>query len=176
MSNHSIAEPVPSPLADARCEVRARDQVVHYRRVGAGPALLLLHSPEESEAIWPEVVALLGTGRRLIVPDAPAADTDVEAWLSALLDGLGMSSVTVVAADSFCIAALERTLLDPDRIDRIVLVCRGRGSEAAVTGVVYSEPHLANVPILVVRRDRPASEILPVVAKFLGREDGAPVA
>jgi hypothetical protein len=175
MSNQPIAEKATS-LADTWGEVRARDQVVRYRRVGAGPALLLLNAPEQSEAIWPEVVDLLSSGSRLIVPEAPAADAQVEAWLSALLDGLGMSNVTVVASDSFCIAALERALLEPDRIARVLLVCRGRGSEGAVGGALDSVPNLAKVPLLVVRRDRPASEILPLVAKFLGREAIATVA
>ena len=78
--------------------------------------------------------------------------------------------MTVVASDAFCIAALERALLEPDRIDRVMLVCRGRGSEGGVRGAIDSVPHLATVPLLVLRRDRPVSEILPLVAGFLTSE------
>ena len=151
-------------------EIRTRTHTVRYRRSGSGPTLLLLDSPGESEAIWPEVVAVLSAGHRVIAPEPPTPDTEVEEWLSVLFDGLGISNVTVVASDGFCMAALERALLEPDRIARIILVCRGRGSEGAVQGAIDSVPHLATVPLLVLRRDRRASEILPLVAGFPNHE------
>jgi len=150
-------------------EIRKRNQTVRYRRSGSGPTLLLLDSPGEAGAIWPEVVEMLSVGRRIILPEPPPSDTEVEQWLSVLFDALG-SSVTVVASDGFFIAALERALLEPDRIDRVMLVCRGRGSEGGVRGAIDSVPHLATVPLLVLRRDRPLGEILPLVAGFLTRE------
>jgi hypothetical protein len=81
-----------------------------------------------------------------------------------------MSNVTVVASEDFCIAALERALLEPDRVARMILVCRGRGSEGGVRGAIDSVPHLASVPLLVLRRDRSATEIVPLVARFMQRE------
>lgn len=174
MSNQSTATGLSdvalSAGGEAWSEIRTREHIVRYRRSGSGPALLLLDSPAESGAIWPEVVDVLSAGRRLIVPEPPSPDTEVEPWLSVLFDGLGMSNVTVVASDGFCIAALERALLEPDRIARVILVCRGRGSEGGVRGAIDSVPHLATVPLLVLRRERPASEILPLVERFLERE------
>ena len=85
------------------------------------------------------------------------------------MDGLGLSGVTVVASDEFCIAALERALLEPDRVARVIMVVRGRGSEAVVDGSIDSIPRLASVALLVLRRDRPAAEALPGVASFLER-------
>jgi len=164
-----------SRSAESWGEVRTRDFTARYRRSGAGRALLLLHSAESSEALWPEVLEILISGFRLVVPDPPPAETEVEPWLSLLLEGLGMSNVTVVASDGFCIAALERALLEPDRISRIVLVCRGRGSEGAVDGALdATTPRLASVPLLVLRRDRPATEIVPLVASFLAADGTAP--
>src|SRR5512138_2016560 len=154
---------------DSLGECRARGQIVRYRRSGAGRPLLLLHSPEDSPALWPEVLEILRSGFRLVVPDPPPRGTEAEAWLCALLDGLGLSGVTVVASDEFCIAALERALLEPDRIARVVMVVRGRGSEAVVDGSIDSIPRIASVPLLVLRHDRPAAEVLPVVASFLSR-------
>lgn len=154
---------------DSHGECRARGHVVRYRRSGAGRPLLLLHSPERSPPLWPEVLEVLRSGFRLVVPDPPPRGTEAEAWLSALLDGLGLSGVTVVAFDEFCIAALERALLEPDRVARVVMVVRGRGSEAVVAGSIDSIPRLASVPLLVLRHDRSAAEVLPVVASFLER-------
>lgn len=138
-----------------------------YRRSGTGRPLLLLHSPQDSPPLWPEVLELLHSGFRLVVPDPPPAGTEAEAWLSALFDGLGLSGVIVVASDKFCIAALERALLEPDRVARVIMIVRGRGSEAVVDGSIDSIPRLASVSLLVLRHDRPAAEVLPLVTTFL---------
>ena len=151
-------------------EVRAHDRVVRYRRSGAGPAVLLLQpaSPTGGAPFWPELAAMIGEGRRLIVPDPPADELEVEAWLSALLEGLGVRNITVVATEGFCIAAIERALLSPEQVGRVIMVCSGRGSESAVEGMLASSVQSAAVPFVVLRRDRPVSEILPIVASFLG--------
>jgi pimeloyl-ACP methyl ester carboxylesterase len=107
----------------------------------------------------------------MVVPDPPPEGTEAEAWLSSLIDGLGLSNVTVVACDGYCVAALERALLEPDRIARVILVCRGRGSEGVVDGSIDSTPRLTPVPILVLRRDRTAAEIVPLVRRFLDRTE-----
>ena len=156
-------------LAELSCELRAKGQVVRYRRSGSGRPLLLLLAEDEANALWPELLEVLRPGSRLIVPDAPAAGTDVELWLSALLEGLGLSRVTVVASDRFCLAAFERTLLEPDRVARVIMVCRGRGSEAGISGSLDSTPRLGSVPILVLRHDRLAAEVIPLVEAFLDR-------
>jgi hypothetical protein len=148
-------------------EVRAHDRVVRYRRSGAGPAVLLLQPVSPAAPLWDEFSDMIGEGRRLIVPDPPADELEVEAWLSALLEGLGVRNITVVATEGFCIAALERALLSPEQVGRVIMVCSGRGSESAVDGILATSVQAAAVPFLVLRRDRPVSEILPIVAGFL---------
>ena len=175
MLNAPIA-PAPAPAAPPRsqdldgwAEVRAHDRVVRYRRSGAGPAVLLLQPASPAQSLWPELFELVASGARLIVPEPPANDAEVEEWLSALFEGLGLRNTTIVAADGFCIAALERALLSPEQIARVVMVCSGRGSESAVDGKLAGAAQAASVPLLVVRRERPVSEILPVVEGFLRR-------
>ena len=150
-------------------EVRAHDRVVRYRRSGSGPVVLLLQPDSPTTPLWPELLEAIATGSRLIVPEPPATESDAEPWLSALLEGLGTRHTTIVAAGGFCIAALERALLSPEQIDRVIMVCSGRGSEGAVDGQLATAAQAAAVPFLVVRRDRPVSEILPVVQEFLRR-------
>ena len=149
-------------------EVRAHDRVVRYRRSGGGPAVLLLQPPS-SAPLWPELLQLIGDGRRLIVPDPPANEMEAEAWLSALLEGLGVRSVSVVATEGFCIAALERALLSPEQVVGVILIYSGRGTESAVDGKLATPAQCAAVPLLMLRRDRTVSEILPMVERFLRR-------
>src|SRR5215510_12757759 len=115
-------------------EVRAHDRVVRYRRSGAGPVVLLIQPAEAAAPLWPELLDLIATDTRLVVPEPPADESEVEEWLSALLEGLGTRNTTIVATEGFCIAALERTLLSPEQIARVIIVCSGRGSESAVDG------------------------------------------
>jgi len=152
---------------DGWAEVRAHDRVVRYRRMGAGPAVLLVQPHSSLTPLWPEFLELIGRGSRLMIPDPPANDIEVEEWLGALLEGLGMRNVTVVATDGFCIAALERAMLSPEQVARVILISSGRGSESAVDGKLATPAQSAAVPFLVLRRDRPVSEILPMAESFL---------
>jgi hypothetical protein len=155
--------PTPSPSflsQDGWAEVRARDQVVRYRRSGSGRPALLLYSPSDRQALWPEVIDALAAGYRLIVPTPPVTGTDVEAWLAALIDGLGVPNLSVIATEGFGLAPLHATLGRCDQIARIVLVSTGAGARTSVT---TSSP-----PLLVLHRDRPADEVLPVLLSFLG--------
>lgn len=153
-------------------EIRARDQVVRFRRSGAGRGILLLHSAVETRPLWPELLDTLTSGFRLIVPAARAPDTDIDVWLSALLEGLGTSRLTVVASDEFCVPAIEQALLDPDHVSSVILICPGRGSEGCVTGTLGTTNQLPSVPLLMLRRDQPAPEILAAVHRFLSGSSG----
>ena len=153
--------------ANGWTEIRARDQVVRFRRWGAGRAVLLLHSAPESRPLWPELLDSLTSGFRLIVPDASPVGSDIDVWMAALLEGLGTSKLTVIASEEFCMPAMEHALLDPERVSAVILICPGRGSESCVIGSLGTTNQLPAVPLLMLRRERPAAEILPVVLRFL---------
>ncbi|HVJ30385.1 MAG TPA: hypothetical protein VNA66_08785, partial [Gammaproteobacteria bacterium] len=80
-------------------EVRAHDQVMRYRRSGAGRALLLLRSAERADSLWPELLEALASHFRLIVPDVPAHAGSAADWLVDFLEGIGMPGMGIVAAD-----------------------------------------------------------------------------
>jgi hypothetical protein len=168
--------PKPSFADTARAveswaEVRARDQVMRYRRSGVGRAVLLFLIPDHREPLWPGLLEALGAGFRLIVPEPPAADADIAGWLADFLEGLGMSNVRILAADRFCLPALELALLEADQVARLVLLPEGTGGRGEVGATLETATRHMRVPLLVIRRGQPADEIVSLIKDFLG--DGA---
>ena len=155
-------------------EVRARDRVMRYRRSGVGRTVLVLTSHDDPESLWPELLDALGTGYRLIVPEAPAGDSDVATWIADFLEGLGVSNVSLLAADRFCIPALEVALLEGDQVARIVLVPPGNGRAGDGGAALVTGTRQARVPLLVVQRGQPAIETVPAITAFLGEVTGSP--
>jgi hypothetical protein len=153
-----LASPSPLLSQDGWAEVRARDQVVRYRRSGTGRPTLLLYSRSD-EGLWPELIDALAAGYRLIVPTPPTPGTDLESWLAALIDGLGVPNLSVIATEGFGLAPLDAILGRCDQIARIVLVANTNTPAADAIG---------ETPLLVLRRDRPVHDILPTVLRFLG--------
>jgi len=146
-------------------EVRSRDQVVRYRRSGSGRAVLLLQARGKTRPLWPEVINLLSAGARLIEPEPPAAEDEIPPWLTLMLEGLGLADVTIVAVEGFCMAALERALVDPDRIARIILACDSRNAMARLGPEAIAR--LSTVPLLVIGLDQPVNEVVERVAGFV---------
>jgi hypothetical protein len=145
--------------------VRAHGQVIRYRCSGAGRPVLLLRSEGPTDVFGRGLLATLERSYRLIVPEPPPADADVTAWLAAFLEGLGCSGVRIVAADRFCLPAIE--LAEADQVARLVLLRNGGGSETTLVD--------AGVPLLVARSGQPAAELLETVTRFLGAGGAAPV-
>ena len=164
MSN-TPSEPVSATPPEVWGEVRSRDQVVRYRRSGSGRAVLLLQAQGKTRPLSPEVLELLCTGARLIEPEPPANEEEIPHWLSLMLEGLGLADVTIVALEGFCMAALERALVDPDRIARIILACDSRSGVAKLGPEAIAS--LSAVPLLIVGLDQPAQEVTERVAGFL---------
>ena len=168
--------PATALPADSWAEVRAHDHVMRYRRSGAGRAVLLLCSADVPDPLWPGLTNALAGHLRLIVPELPANGGDVAAWLAEFLEGLGTSGVAIVAADQFCIPALELALLDAGQVARVVLVPGGRAGETGLDGALATTARQSAVPLLIVRRGLAAAEALPLVTRFLvGDAGGAAV-
>ena len=164
MSN-TPSDPASAMPPEAWGEVRSRDQVVRYRRSGSGRAVLLLQAPGRTRPLWPEVLDLLSAGARVIEPEPPADEDAIPPWLALMLEGLGLGDVTIVALEGFCMAALERALVDPDRIARIILACDSRDGVAKLGPEAIAR--LSAVPLLVIGLDQPANEVVERVAGFM---------
>ncbi|MBV9879795.1 MAG: hypothetical protein JO180_04825 [Gemmatirosa sp.] len=150
-------------------EVRAHDHVTRYRRAGSGRAVVVLDA-DGADPLWPELAGGIAERFRLIVPEVPPADVDQALWLAEFLEGLGTSTVALVATGRLCVPALELTLRDPDQVARLVLVPGGAAVDAtigATIGGALAAPASRSVPLLVARRGLPADEALPLIARFL---------
>jgi pimeloyl-ACP methyl ester carboxylesterase len=150
---------------------------MRYRRSGAGGVVLVLVSPDQPDSLWPELSAALAARFRVIVPELDAAGASAAVWLADFLEGLGFARVAVVAADAYCIPALELALLDADQLSRVVLVPGGdtAARAAGLDGALGASPPQAAVPLLVVRRGLAAAEALPLVTGFLAGDAPAAV-
>ncbi len=105
----------------------------HYRDVGAGRPLLLLHGfPLTGASFWPQLDAP-PPGTRLIVPDhrgfgqsAPGAGPltmdAIAADALALLDALKLSRTALGGVSMGGYVAMALLRLDPARVDRLVLI------------------------------------------------------
>ena len=165
-----VAEIATRPF-DGRPQVRAADHVTRYTRTGAGEPVLVLDTPAVVGALWPDLYGRLAEHHRVILPEVPgAAEAHFYRWLRGFVEGVGLSVMTVIAAGELCVPALEFALLDPDRINRLVLVPSGRGDETALGGTLTPTLSSARVAVLVVRRDAPSGEAIGAIERFIRDE------
>lgn len=109
-------------------EVRVAERVIRYRRAGRGRGrvilLLMASSAAEADEHWPEMSDTLAQWFRVLQPEPPATTSSVAAvdpdWLDALLDGLGIPDVALLAGEPFHDAALS--LLTREDIAAAILV------------------------------------------------------
>ena len=167
MPNPSFLTPASAPSHPTWAEVRSHDSVMRYQRSGAGPSVVVLQPRDGSSPLWPGLTNALAAAFRVIEPEAPANEPDVARWLADFLEGLGLSGVAVVAAESFCIPTLELALLGTDQVGRAVLVPNGHAGETGLDGSLATSMSDGTVALLVVRRGLGGAEAVPLVARFL---------
>ena len=106
---------------------------IAYEVHGSGPALTLIHEGIADRRMWRETVPALERDFTVVtydqrgfgdssLPSGPATYVDD---LRALLDHLGLERTTLVGASLGGRVALELALLQPERVDRLVLAAAG---------------------------------------------------
>ena len=172
MSNSFVTNHRGTP--DAWAEIRTREQVIRYRRVGAGRPVLVL---AEQQEICPTVVrALTETGYvRLIMPEPRMEAVHVPGWPADFLEGIGATSVGLLATPSFAGAAIELAMLGAEQIERVVLVAEesgrfGRWCEGWKEAALECADRRRQVPVLLVHKGLPMDEIGPLVRRFFDAE------
>lgn len=107
-----------------------------FRRMGEGPALLLLHGIGDSSEAWAPLMPALAERFTVIAPDLlghgasakPRADYSVAAYANGvrdLLDVLGIETATVVGHSLGGGVAAQACYQYPHRFERLVLVSTG---------------------------------------------------
>ncbi|WP_063065786.1 alpha/beta fold hydrolase [Nocardia violaceofusca] len=131
MSRRAVADDYIDP--DSRFAI-VEGRNVHYKRAGAGPAVLLLHGSGSSLHCFDEVAAALSSSFDVIRPDLPGfgltgprADRDyrIQTYtktVGAFLDSVGVSKSSVVGNSLGGNIAWNFTLDHPERVDRLVLI------------------------------------------------------
>jgi pimeloyl-ACP methyl ester carboxylesterase len=155
---------------DSFAQVRSADYTTRYVRLGAGQPVIIVDPTMSSNALWPDLIGKLAEGRRLILPEVQGGQDRFSAWLRSFLDGMGLPPVTLVATGELCLASLEFALLEPDRIARLVLVPTGSAQETGLASVMTPSLGVKSVSMLVVRRDCPAADAIPLIERFLRGE------
>lgn len=112
--------------------IQVRNEHIHMLEGGDGEPLLLLH-PAGGAGVWRAYHALLARSHRVIAPDHPGfgrsplsegidSVTDIAFLYADLLDALNIKRATVVGMSFGGWIAAELAVLDPHRIERLVLI------------------------------------------------------
>lgn len=124
-----------------------------YRRAGRGGTVLLVLAGED-QAIEDWLFVTLGERFRTIAPvlprEAETAASLFDAWLSALIDGLGLEQPAVVAGAAHAHALLSLAARDPERLGRLVLLHDGDGTTLESEVALTAEVRAAHQPVCVV--------------------------
>ena len=126
-----VREPIPTTR-----DVSARGARVRFLEVGSGPPLLLVHGYLSSRLSWDDVIPLLASGFRLIVPDQPGFGESekpsptryaygFDAFAESLVDlvaALGLSRLSVCGHGLGGAVAMTLAANHPDLVDKLVLV------------------------------------------------------
>src|SRR5262245_5309781 len=160
--------PTLSPATDTPwCEIRLGERVTRYRRLGTGRPVVLLSTAPVAEPLWPEALDAVAAQHRIYAPEIPANLAGFGPWLRGFMDGVGAERPVLVARSAFCIPALEYALLDPYRIQSLVLVPDGAVDETGLDGSIGTPNGAATLPILVLRREHPAGSAVELLTRFL---------
>jgi pimeloyl-ACP methyl ester carboxylesterase len=115
-------------------EVRLGPDVIRYREVGSGPALVFVHGILASGVLWRDVVADLSGRFRCVVPDLPlgghavpiSPETDlsprgVARLVAGFMSALDLRNVTLVGNDTGGAICQIVIAEHPERVGRLVL-------------------------------------------------------
>jgi pimeloyl-ACP methyl ester carboxylesterase len=147
-------------------QIELHGHPVTYHRMGAGPAVLLVHGITSSSRTWREVMPALAKDYTVIAPDLlghgrsakPRGDYSLGAYASGLRDllvALEIPRATVVGHSLGGGVAMQFAYQFPERIERLALVdSGGLGAEvslvlraATLPGAEYVLPLMVSSPL-----------------------------
>jgi pimeloyl-ACP methyl ester carboxylesterase len=126
-------QPVQQASPVREDSVRLPDLVQHYRRLGKGPPLLLIHGLTNTWRVWRPHMEALAATHDVIIPDLrghgatpnPAANLTSEQVahdMFALLDALGIKEVQLAGFSFGGHVALRMAAIHPERVEAMVVI------------------------------------------------------
>ena len=109
-------------------EVRVGEHVTRYVRRGSGPSVVVIGADAEANPLWTPLVEQLTAAHRVVVPQAPPSGTDVSGWLRGFIEGIGLSSIVLIAGSTASSAALDLAITDDFTVRRLVLLPSGENN------------------------------------------------
>jgi pimeloyl-ACP methyl ester carboxylesterase len=136
-----------------------------YRRAGRGAPVVLLGGPLGPMRADLALFYCLARRFRVVAPEVgwlPSTEAGAEpdparpsfcGWLRGVIDGLGLVRPAIVVEDSLGIATLRFALTDPERVDRLVVVCYDGANAATAGDSLDDKQYAAGHPLLLQRVD-----------------------
>ncbi|HEX6053039.1 MAG TPA: hypothetical protein VFZ21_27415 [Gemmatimonadaceae bacterium] len=121
-------------------EVRVGNHVTRYVRRGSGLPVIVVGANANDNAVWAPLVESLAGRYRLVIPQTPGTDPDMTGWLRSFIEGIGLTSVALVAGGQASGAALAVAAADDFTVRKLVLVTNGErnGRNTASNGAAPS--------------------------------------
>lgn len=105
---------------------------IHYREMGSGEPLLLLHETPRSSGVFLDVIPMYAENFRVIAMDTPGygdsddppSDPGIEGFARyaiEVLDALGVEKASLLGRHTGCSIAVEIAATYPDRVTKLVL-------------------------------------------------------
>jgi len=163
MTEHSLNRP-----PESWAEVRARGEVLRYRRSGAGPSVVVVAGPGR-RLPWPEVEALLAEHCRVVSPRLSEGDSGgLVTQVSCFLEGLGVARVSLLVVDpALAPAILQLAAADTDIVARVAIITdESRPAPASYDSgdLVVTSP----VPVLTLSATESARDAAARLLRFVG--------
>jgi hypothetical protein len=103
-------------------EVRVGEHVMRYVRRGSGPSVVVAGADSQASPVWAPLVEQLVESHRVVVPEPPPEGTDVSSWLRGFIEGIGLTSIVLIAGGVASAASLELATTDDFTVRRLVLL------------------------------------------------------
>ena len=108
---------------DGPCaEVRVGDHVIRYVRRGSGPPVVVVRGDGDDTPGYRRLIEDLAGSHRIVVTQPPPTGADVGSWLRGFIEGIGLTSIVLVAGRASAEAATELAAADNFTVQKLILL------------------------------------------------------
>jgi hypothetical protein len=108
---------------DGPCaEVRVGDHVIRYVRRGTGSSIVVVGGDSDANPAWRELIQSLAARHRVIVTQPPPVGADVSSWLRGFIEGVGLTSIILIAGGAAAEAATDIASADDFTVRKLILL------------------------------------------------------